>query len=131
MPIRVGLDLVSADSVREAIRAHGDRYLRRVYSPREVSDCSTEASLDAERLAARFAAKEATFKLLRVGDTAVSWLDVEVLRDASGAVELMLSGNAANLAAEAGMRGLALSLSHEGGLAAAVVVAEVVYPADN
>jgi holo-[acyl-carrier protein] synthase len=117
--------------VREALRAHGDRYLERVYSPREVSDCSTETSLDAERLAARFAAKEATFKVLRVGDAAVSWLDVEVLRDPSGAVELMLTGNAANLAAEAGMRGLTLSLSHESGLAAAVVVAEVAHPADN
>jgi holo-[acyl-carrier protein] synthase len=125
MPIRVGLDLVSADSIREALRAHGDRYLSRVYTPREVSDCVTGTSIDAERLAARFAAKEATFKALQVGDAAVSWLDVEVRRDPTGAVDLLLRGNAANLAAEVGMRGLALSLSHESGMAAAVVVAEL------
>jgi holo-[acyl-carrier protein] synthase len=122
---------VSADSIREAIGAHGQRYLDRVYSPREISDCSTESSLDAERLAARFAAKEATFKALRVGDAAVSWRDVEVLRDPSGSVELMLSGAAATLALDAGIGYLALSLSHERGLAAAVVVAEIREPADN
>lgn len=131
MPTRVGLDLVSADSIREAIGAHGQRYLDRVYSPREISDCTTEASLDAERLAARFAAKEAAFKALRVGDAAVSWRDVEVLRDPSGSVELMLSGAAATLALETGIGHLALSLSHERGLAAAVVVAEVREPADT
>ena len=131
MPIRVGLDLVSADSVREALAAHGDRYLARVYSPGEVSDCSQETVVDAERLAARFAAKEATFKVLRVGDAAVSWRDVQVIRDPSGSVDLMLSGNAASLAAEAGIEAMALSLSHERGLAAAVVVAEVRQPADK
>jgi holo-[acyl-carrier protein] synthase len=121
MPFRVGIDLVAADS----IISHGDRYLERIYSAREVSDCRTATALDPERLAARFAAKEATFKVLRVGDEAVAWRDVEVRRDPAGSVELMLSGHAATLAAEAGIGGLALSLSHEQGLAAAVVVAEM------
>jgi holo-[acyl-carrier protein] synthase len=131
MPIRVGLDLVSSDSIREAIRVHGERYLERVYSPREISDSSTETSLDAARLAARFAAKEATFKALRVGDAAVSWRDVEVLRDASGFAQLMLSGAAATLALDSGIAHLALSLSHRGGLAVAVVIAEIRRSADT
>jgi holo-[acyl-carrier protein] synthase len=131
MPLRVGLDLCSVDSVRDALDAHGDRYLDRVYHPGEISDSSVGEVLDAERLAGRFAAKEATFKVLRVGDAAVSWRDVEVIRDPTGVVELMLRGNAANLAAKAGISGLVLSLSHERGLAAAVVVAEICEPADN
>jgi holo-[acyl-carrier protein] synthase len=84
MPFRVGIDLVAADSVRDSIISHGDRYLERVYSAREVSDCRTATALDPERLAARFAAKEATFKVLRVGDEAVAWRDVEVRRDPVG-----------------------------------------------
>lgn len=125
VPLRVGIDLVSADAVRESISAHGARYLERVYSEREVADCSTAGAVDPERLAARFAAKEATFKVLRVGDAAVPWRDVEVRRDPSGWVEVLLSGQAAALATAAGISDLALSLSHEQGLAAAVVVAEI------
>ncbi len=63
MPLRVGIDTVEVAAVEAAIAAHGDRYLERVYTPREVADCNG----DAERLAARFAAKEATFKALRAG----------------------------------------------------------------
>jgi holo-[acyl-carrier protein] synthase len=125
MPVRVGIDLVAADSVRESIDAHGARYLERVYSANELSDCRTGTAVDPERLAARFAAKEATFKVLRVGDEAVSWRDVEVRRDPSGWVELLLSGVAANLATQAGISDLALSLTHDRGFAAAVVVAEI------
>ena len=51
MPIRTGIDLVSVESVRESISEHGGRYLERVYSAREVSDCSTPAGVDAQRLA--------------------------------------------------------------------------------
>lgn len=125
MPIRVGIDLVATDAVRESISAHGDRYLARVYSPREVSECSTTTEVDPARLAARFAAKEATFKVLRVDRDAVGWRDVEVRADPSGWVEVLLSGGAAMLAQSAGITDLALSLTHEHGCAAAVVVAEV------
>ncbi len=131
MPVRVGIDLVSAESVRESISVHGDRYLERVFSADEVSDCSTATAIDAERLAARFAAKEAAFKVLRVGDEAVGWREVEVRRDASGWVGLSLTGRAATLASAAGIRDLSLSLTHEKGLAGAVVVAEIFKAAEN
>jgi len=131
MAIRVGIDLVCADAVRDSIRAHGEHYTRRVYSDRELADCRTATAIDPERLAARFAAKEATFKVLRGGDQALPWRDVEVVRDRSGWVELLLTGRAATLAREAGISHLALSLTHERGLVAAVVVAEIRETADN
>jgi holo-[acyl-carrier protein] synthase len=131
MPIRVGIDLTSAESVRESIAAHGSAYLERVYSPREIEDCTPEATVDPERLAARFAAKEAAFKLLRIGDEAVSWRDVEVLRDPSGWVTLRLTGNAARLAGLAQITDLSVSLTHERGCAAAVVIAEIAETADT
>ena len=121
--MRVGVDLVSVQSVREAISAHGERYLERVYSEREVRDCTTAQGLDPERLAARFAAKEAALKALRPGADGVSLSSIEVRKEGAGWVELELSGAAARLARDAGMTELAVSIAHENGFACAVVIA--------
>lgn len=125
MPIRVGIDLVATSSVQEALQAHGDRYLARVYTAREVGDCRTAAGVDAECLAARFAAKEATLKVLPASEAGLALTSIEVCRAPSGPVHVELSGRAAELAEEAGITDLALSVTHEGGFAAAVVVAEL------
>src|SRR5450755_4472266 len=131
MPLRVGIDLVSADSVRDSMQAHGERYLERIYSEREVADCRTAGAVDPERLAGRFAAKEAAIKVLRPGDDPVPWRDIEVRRDVTGWVELRLTGRAAALASDAGIEDLALSLTHERGLASAIVIAEIRRAADK
>jgi len=123
--IRVGIDLVSVEDVRASLQAHGPRYLERVYTGREISDCGPAGNPDAQRLAARFAAKEATFKALRVGDSAIPWLDVEVRRGPEGEVELALTGRAAALAERQGISELALSFTHEHGCAVAVVIGEI------
>lgn len=125
MPIRVGLDLVAVGSIEEALRAvHGERYLERVYTEAEVADCQTAAGVDPERLASRFAAKEATLKVLGAGDEGLPFTTIGVEKDETGRVELRLTGRAEELAAESGIVGLSLSLTHEQGFAAAVVVAE-------
>jgi holo-[acyl-carrier protein] synthase len=118
MAIRVGIDTVAVASVADALAAHGDRYLARVYTAAEQADCAG----DAERLAARFAAKEAAVKALRAGDGGLPWTAIEVVRDPTGAVDLALHGPAAALAEAAGVSDVAVSLTHEGGLASAVVV---------
>lgn len=123
MPTRVGIDLVSVDSVRDSIRTHADRYLERVFTAREREDSSTAAGVDPERLAARFAAKEATMKVLRPDEEEIPWDTIEVRRHPAGWVELELSGQAAALAAAAGLTEFALSVSHEDGFATAVVIA--------
>ncbi|HEU4976340.1 MAG TPA: holo-ACP synthase [Baekduia sp.] len=127
MPLRVGTDLVLATAVREALEAHGERYLQRVYTAAETADCTDAATgeVDALRLAARFAAKEAAMKALRVGEAAVPWTAIEVRRSPDGHPELVLHGPAADLAARAGMTELAVSLTHEEPYASAVVVAEL------
>ena len=128
--IRVGLDLTSIASVRGSLEASGVRFLRRVFTARELADCgvrveggSSPTPPAVRLLAARFAAKEATFKVLQVRDQAVSWRDVEVVRGACGTLHLLLSGNAANLALAGGIRELGLSLAYERGVAAAIVIA--------
>jgi len=124
MAMRVGIDLVSIASVRESIREHGARYLERVYTPDELRDCHTDQGVVAERLAARFAAKEATIKVLRPADEAIPWSSIGVMHHSSGSVSVELSGRAAELAAETGLSDFALSISHEAEYASAVVIAE-------
>ena len=121
MASRVGIDLASVRDVQEAVAAHGDRYLQRVYTPQELQDCGG----DPARLAGRFAAKEAALKVLRPHrDTALPWSDIEVLRHPEGWTELRLAGSAALRAADEGLVAFSVSLSHEGDTACAVVMAE-------
>lgn len=128
MPYRVGVDLVAVATVEQALRDHGERYLSRVYSPAEVTTSSNDTRPDPSRLAARFAAKEATLKVLRRPDVGIAWRSIEVVRTDKGGVALALSGTAAEQAAGEGLTSFDLSLSHEGGFAIAVVLAEEAGP---
>ncbi|HEX8754661.1 MAG TPA: holo-ACP synthase [Solirubrobacterales bacterium] len=124
MGIRVGLDLVAVESVAASLRgSHREHYLERIYTEREVDDCrGPSGRVEPERLAARFAAKEATIKALPGAGEEVRLTMIEVVSDPDGQVRLELSGRAAELAREAGVEELALSLTHEAGFAAAAVV---------
>jgi len=106
------------------MRDHGERYLSRVYSPDEVADAGPADHPDASRLAARFAAKEATLKVLRAHELAIPLSTIEVVRTAWGGVEIQLTGAAADRAAEERLTSFAVSITHEEGFAAAVVLAE-------
>jgi holo-[acyl-carrier protein] synthase len=125
MGVRVGIDLVSVAAVADSVDRHAERYLERIYTERELEDCARSSGIDAQRLAGRFAAKEAVIKVLRPGDEAVPWRTIGVRRDRSGWVDLELSGPAAALARSAGVSDMAVSITHEDGYASAVVVAEV------
>jgi holo-[acyl-carrier protein] synthase len=121
MAIRVGIDLVSPEEVRDAIRRHGRRYLTRIYTDEELLDCGT----DARALAGRFAAKEATIKALGEDGAAIPWRSISVRRAPDGALSLGLTGAAAAVAERRGVANLSLSLAHRRSLAAAIVLAAV------
>jgi holo-[acyl-carrier protein] synthase len=125
MALRVGIDLVNVATIARSLEEHGERYLRRVYTAREVADCTRPGAAlpDPLRLAARFAAKEAAMKVLEAGDAAVPWPSIEVVRNPGRAPTLKLRSPAADMAAQAGITALALSFSHEDDYATAVVVA--------
>jgi holo-[acyl-carrier protein] synthase len=101
----------------------GDRYIGRVYTAHEVSCCQGTPSVMAAGLAARFAAKEATIKVLRPVAHQPDWRSIEIRRDPAGWCAVHLSDEAARMAREQGISNLAVSLTHEAGMAAAVVVA--------
>jgi holo-[acyl-carrier protein] synthase len=109
--MKIGIDLVQISRIAESVATFGDRFLHRIFTDGELA----YARGVPERLAARFAAKEAAKKALDLDG--VSWRDLEVVRTPSGACELVLHGRAARPVS------LALSLTHEGDHAAAVVIA--------
>jgi holo-[acyl-carrier protein] synthase len=116
-----GTDLASASEVAESIERFGVRYLGRVYTSAELADCADGTGAAPARLAARFAAKEAVIKALgHAGD--VDWRSVEVVRTDSGRPQIALHGAAAEEARRCGVEQLAVSLTHHGDLAHAVVV---------
>jgi holo-[acyl-carrier protein] synthase len=123
MSMRIGADITAVDDVSASLEHFGDRYLRRVFTEHEVASCTGGPAAFAASLAARFAAKEATIKVLRPTGTTPPWRSIEVHRHPSGWCDLRLHGEAARQAAEQGITELAVSLSHESGIAAAVVLA--------
>lgn len=112
---------MSREEVEQTLRAHGNRYLERIYTPEERA----EAGDHPLALAARFAAKEATMKALRHGDEALPWRSIALVHGAGRRPSLRLSGPAADLARRAGVGRLWVSLSYRRCLAAAIVFAEV------
>jgi holo-[acyl-carrier protein] synthase len=121
----VGIDIVPASRVDRMLSRHGERALARLFTPgeRERAASFVNASL---HLAARIAAKEAAYKALSGDGRAhgVGWLDLEVTRHADGRPDLAFHGAARRCMAELGATRCHLSLTHAGGVAAAVVIIE-------
>ncbi len=127
--IYTGIDLIEIARIERAIARWGERFLRHVYTPAELAAHRERPA----SLAARWAAKEATAKLLGVGlrgmgaakraAEAVGWTEIEVVGDERGRPALALHGRAAERARALGLAELALSLSHTREHAIASVVA--------
>lgn len=115
MIIGVGIDIVDVDRFARAL----DR--TRALPARLFTEA--ERALPVRSMAARFAAKEALAKALGAPRGLV-WTDAEIVADASGKPELSACGTVADAAARAGVRRWHVSLSHDGGMATAVVIAE-------
>jgi holo-[acyl-carrier protein] synthase len=113
----IGIDLCEVARIERAVGRHGGRFLRRIFAAREIRLCR---GFPAQHLAARFAAKEAFAKAVRA--RRVPWRDVVVSTPPGTAPELALHGEALRAAKRLGASGAAVSLAHDGGMAAAVVV---------
>lgn len=120
MIMGTGIDVLEISRFAEAIARHGERFLNRIFTSAELENCQGRV----ERLAVRFAAKEAFLKAVGTGFSGVTWHDVEVLTSSGGAPALHLSGNALRLAEGLGVVRTHISLSHSKITAAAVVVLE-------
>lgn len=113
--VGVGIDVVDVERF--------SRVLGRTPSLRERLFTPWERELPPESLAGRFAAKEALAKALGApGD--LSWLDAEVRRGERGEPRLVVSGSVAECARRSGVGEFLVSISHDGGIATAIVVAQ-------
>jgi holo-[acyl-carrier protein] synthase len=119
--IGVGLDVVDVIRFREVL-ARTPSMRDRCFTPGELA-YADQANDPTERLAVRFAAKEAVMKAFGVGLGAFGFHDCEVVRDPSGEPHVVLSGKAADLMAERGASRLLLSLTHTTVVAQAIVLA--------
>ena len=127
----VGIDLVMVSRVEASLSRFGERFLRRVFTEGEIAYATSSPAATAERLAARFAAKEAAIKAIGLADHGVGWRDIEVAREDSGRCRLILHGAARAAADDAGVAELSVSLTHEGDYSAAVVLAISQHPQSN
>jgi holo-[acyl-carrier protein] synthase len=124
MIVGTGVDIAEVGRIKAAVERFGERFLRRVFTPAEVRYCMGKPNA-AERLAARFAAKEAGMKAIGTGlRHGVTWQDVEVLRVPGQRPVLKFNGKAAEFAERLGCKRTHLSLSHTKEQAIAHVILE-------
>src|SRR5208282_3397465 len=120
----MGVDLAEVERVRAAIVRRGERILKRLYTAKERAYCERSRN-KYERYAGRFAAKEATMKALGTGwRRGVRWVDLEVVREASGRPTMTLHGQAKKIAERLAVRHIAMSITHTEALAFAQVIFE-------
>jgi len=125
MPIAgLGLDLVQIERIEDLLRRRGPRARDRLFTAAEQAYCERRARAAAS-YAGRFAVKEAVMKLLGTGWTrGVRWVDIEVVRLPGQAPSVALHGETARIAAALRIAKIHITITHDGGLAAAVAVAE-------
>src|SRR5579875_3394223 len=124
MIVGIGTDLAEVSRIQRSIDQFQERFLKRIYTDAERTYALSKANA-AERLAARFAAKEAGMKAIGTGwRRGVRWQDFEVVNQASGRPILQLAGVARQIADDLGVRAVHLSLTHTKEMALAVVILE-------
>ena len=123
--IGVGIDIVAVSRVESLLARHGDRAMLRLFTAGERERARSMAS-PALHLAARIAAKEAGYKALSGDELArgIGWRDIEVENLGDGRPVLRFHGKASERFRQLGAKHSHLSLTHAGGVAAAVVVIE-------
>jgi holo-[acyl-carrier protein] synthase len=122
MVVAVGIDLVEIDRIQHAVEQYGARFMNKVFT--EVEQQTYVPGGSCERLAARFAAKEAVMKALGTGwACGVTWLDIEVATN-GGRPYILLHGEAQSVAQRLGIQRMHISLTHTQDTAAAVAVGD-------
>lgn len=115
----VGIDLVDIDRIVAVLGRFPDRFRTRVLTDPEQRYCGRRV----ERIAGRWAAKEAISKVLGLGVRGVGWREIEILPNRAGAPQVRLYERAARRAQALGLEEVTVSISHERRMAVAVAVA--------
>ncbi len=110
--VGIGTDIIECLRIAQMIEKHGESFLERVFTPREMSYCQARKQAT-EHFAGRWAAKEAILKCLGTGwRRGISWRDVEVRNQFEGAPQVFLAGAAKDRAVELRISDVWLTISH-------------------
>lgn len=124
MIVGIGTDIIETLRIAKMIERHGELFIGRVYTDHEIAYCS-EQKAATQHYAGRWAAKEAVLKALGTGWVrGISWRDIEVYRQSSGAPIVRLQGGARDALERSGIHRIHLSISHCRSHATAYAVAE-------
>lgn len=124
MILGLGIDVVQIERLERVLDRHADRALERFFTAEERETC-LERARPHECLAARLAVKEAFLKALGTGlRDGMSWTEMDVRADPRGRPSLHVSGRALERLEDLGVGRTHVSISHEAGVAVAVVVLE-------
>ncbi len=115
----VGVDLIDIDRIIEVLGRYPERFRRRVLTDAEDRYCRGRP----ERIAGRWAAKEAVSKVLGLGVRGVGWREIEILPNWAGQPQVSLHDRAAARAERLGLEEVSVSISHERRTAVAVAIA--------
>ncbi len=127
MNFKIGSDICSIKRVEDVYKRFGERFLDRILTEGEKAYVMSRPKDFLSRVAARFAAKEATSKALGTGFIGVGWKEIEVVRLPSGAPTIKLHGRAQAVAESRGLTTFELTMSHEQEYAIAFVLAVGAY----
>jgi len=118
-----GIDLVDCPRIEEMVERHGEHFINRVFTAAEQAYAEANKN-KTEKLAGRFAAKEAILKLMGTGWRGkIAWTDIEVVNNAAGQPEVTLSGEVKKLAEKLGIRHISVSITHTANFVIASAVA--------
>ena len=121
--VGIGTDIVECWRIGRMIEQHGEMFLSRVYTAREIRYCQARKH-STEHFAGRWAAKEAILKCLGTGwRKGLCWTDMEIRNDTEGAPRLKLLGGARDRAESLGIADIHVSISHCRAYATAYAVA--------
>lgn len=118
-----GIDLVDCARIEEMVARHGERFVQRIFTA--VEQAYAEANKNKiEKLAGRFAAKEAILKLVGTGWRGkIAWTDIEIINNSSGQPEVTLGGEVEKIADKLGIKHISVSITHTANFAIASAVA--------
>ena len=118
-----GIDLVDCPRIEQMIERHGERFIKRVFTDNE-QDYARKNKNEVEKLAGRFAAKEAILKLVGTGWRGrIAWTDIEIINNTTGQPEVTLGGEVRNIADKLGIKHISVSITHTANFAIASAVA--------
>ncbi len=110
--ISIGTDIIECVRIAQMIEKHGEVFLQRVFTQREILYCSSRRAAT-QHYAGRWAAKEAALKALGTGwARGIQWTDVEVQNQVGGKPILVLANRASEIAESLGIQEILISISH-------------------